>query len=48
MTRGWWNRNTDGVNQGDHYDRIRKKIRAFRPKTVIELALLNNQTIMRA
>jgi hypothetical protein len=33
----YWNRNTDGVNQGENYDRIRKKIRAFRPKSELEL-----------
>ena len=33
----YWNRNTDGVNQGENYERIRKKIRAFRPKTELQL-----------
>jgi hypothetical protein len=27
----YWNRNTDGVNQGANYDRIRNKIKNFRP-----------------
>lgn len=27
----YWNRNTDGVNQGAAYDRLRAKIRAFKP-----------------
>lgn len=27
----YWDRNTDGVNQGANYDRLRAKIRAFKP-----------------
>ncbi|MGZ3805615.1 MAG: hypothetical protein ACXVB4_15465 [Pseudobdellovibrionaceae bacterium] len=27
----YWNRNTDGVNQGPAYDRLRSQIRAFKP-----------------
>ena len=33
----YWNRNTDGVNEGENYDRIRKKIRAFKPLPDLEL-----------
>ncbi|NDF15631.1 hypothetical protein EB061_09965, partial [bacterium] len=28
----YWNRNTDGVNVGENYDRIRAKIRDFKAR----------------
>ena len=34
---GYWNRNTDGVNQGENYERIRQKIRAFKPLDELKL-----------
>lgn len=33
----YWDRNTDGVNQGSSYDRIRAKIRAFTPDTSMKI-----------
>lgn len=33
----YWNRNTDGVNQGENYERIRQKIRAFKPNAELNI-----------
>jgi hypothetical protein len=41
----YWNRNTDGVNQGANYDRIREKIRAFRPYPELSLSAAEKANI---